>query len=338
MYKSIPNPLANSYNPFLFFTDRTQKNFGVPIFRLTVVVGFLTLILGFWGATESTTAHPGFDPEIERLNESLAKEPENIELLIRRGWVYRSNGDFHESLQDLEHAWLLAPQNRAVLFHRALTLSAMKRLQDAEAALNHFLQDESDPQRILALAERAHILAETGRITLAIADLTSAIQLYPTVQLYLERGRLQESIGNLEEAEQGYTDGLKLLGDNTFLLKDALIRVKNAQGQYNQSLNLVQAEASRSAVKTPWRLKEAEIYIAMGNTGASRLAYERALSEVNRILTKRRTAINLITRAKILNEMGRRNEAIQDLQEANQLAPSYREAQRLLLQWGGGIQ
>jgi len=159
----------------------------------------LSLALGYFGFVQLATAHSGLDPEIEEITEKLTKDPNNVDLLVRRGQVYRSNGKFIESLQDLERAWLLDRENRTVSLQRALTLSALGRNKEAETALNYFLQEESDPKRVLALAERAHIRARMGQIELAIADLSSAIQLQPTIELYLLRGNLQESLGKLEE-------------------------------------------------------------------------------------------------------------------------------------------
>jgi tetratricopeptide (TPR) repeat protein len=294
-----------------------------------LVIACVTLALGYLSFVQPVAAHSGLDPEIEKITGKLSKDPDNVELLVHRGQVYRSNGKFLESLQDLERAWLQDPENRTVVLHRALTLSALGRNQETEAALDGFLQNESDPKRVLALAERAHIRARTGRANLAIADLTSAIQLQPNIELYLKRGQLQESLGRLEAAAAGYQDGLAKLG-NAILLKKGLIRVQIAQNQYGNALALVDEEVARSSVKTPWYLQQAEILALMGQPDASRLAYERALSEANRILEKRQTAIQLLARAEIYHAMGRMEEAERDLRAAIQKAPRFAEANHLL--------
>ena len=294
-----------------------------------LVMACVALALGCLGFVQLATAHSGLDPEIEKITAQLAKDPDSVDLLLRRGQVYRSNGKFLESLQDLERAWLLDRENRTVVLHRALTLSALGRNKEAEAALDYFLQKESDPKRVFALAERAHIRARTGQVELAIADLTSAIQLQPTIELYLNRGKLQESLGKLEDAAGGYHDGLAKLGD-AILLKKGLVRVKIAQKQYGEALALIDEEVARSSVKTPWYLQKAEILAIMGQTGAARLAYEQALSEANRVLGKRQTAIHLLARAEVYHAMGRMEEAKRDLSEAVKKAPHFAEANDLL--------
>lgn len=299
-----------------------------------LVMAGVTLILGCLSSVQLATAHSGFDPEIEKITEKLTKDPDNVDLLIRRGQVYRSYGKFIESLQDLERAWLLDRENRTVLLQRALTLSAMGRNEEAEAALDAFLLEESAPKRVIALAERATIRARTGRVQPAIADLSSAIQLHPTIELYLFRGQLQESLGTLDAAAAGYHEGLAKLG-NAIVLKKNLIRVQITQQQYNAALALIDEEVARSSVKTPWYLERAELLAIMGRPDASRLAYEQALTETNRMLAKRPTVLHLVARAKILRAMGQRDEAIRDLQEALNKSPGYDEAEKLLQQWSG---
>jgi len=294
----------------------------------------LSLAFGCAGFVQLANAHSGLDPEIHEITEMLAKDPDNVEQLVRRAKVYRSYGKLKESLQDLEQAWLLDRENRTVLLQRALTLSAMGRNEEAEAALDAFLQEESDPRRVFALAERATIRARTGRVQLAIADLTSAIQLRPTLELYLFRGKLQESLGTLEAAAEGYQDGLTKVGD-AIALKKSLIRVQIAQKQYAAALALIDEQLARSSVKRKWYIQRAEILAIMGQPDASRLAYEQALAETNQMLAKRPTTLHLVARAKILHAMGQRDDAVRDLQEALSKSPGYGEAEQLLQQWGG---
>ena len=195
-----------------------------------LVVACAVLVLASLGFIPLATAHSGIDPEIKEITEKLTKNPNSVDLLISRGQVYRSYGKFMESLQDLERAWLLDRENRTVILQRALTLSALGRDKEAEAALDYLLQEESDPKRLFALAERAHIRARTGRVELAIADFTSVLRLQPSGELYLKRGNLQKSLGRLEEAATGYEEGIAKLG-NSVLLKKGLIEVRIAQGK-----------------------------------------------------------------------------------------------------------
>ncbi len=145
------------------FRKKWPRQSGLDTDFVSVVMACLFLTLGCLGFVQLATAHSGLDPEIEKITEKLTKDPNNVDLLIRRGQVYRSNGKFIESLQDLERAWLLDRENRTVVLQRALTLSALGRNKEAETALDYFLQEESDPKRVFALAERASIRARIGQ-------------------------------------------------------------------------------------------------------------------------------------------------------------------------------
>ncbi|WP_447964757.1 tetratricopeptide repeat protein [Nitrospira sp. Ecomares 2.1] len=296
---------------------------------VVVAMASLALALGCFGLVQLATAHSGPDPEIHEITEKLIKDPDNVDLLVQRGQVYRSNGKYIESLLDLERAWLLNRENRTVVLQRALTLSALGRDKEAKTALDYFLEDESDTKRVFALAERGSIYVRTGQAELAITDFTSAIQLQPTIELYLVRGKLQESLGKLEDAAEGYQDGLAKLG-NAILLKNGLIRVRMVQKQYGEALALVDKEIAGSSVNTSWHLKRAEILDNMGRSDAASLAYEQALAEANRVLGKRQTAMQLLARAEVYQAMGRMEEAKQDLRVAIQKTPHFSEANDLL--------
>jgi tetratricopeptide (TPR) repeat protein len=294
-----------------------------------LLAAFFVLTLGCFGLVPLAIAHSDLDPEIQEITEKLTKNPNSVDLLISRGQVYRSYGKFNESLQDLERAWLLDRQNRTVLLQRALTLSALGRDREAEVALDSVLEEEAHPKRVFALAERAYIRARKGQVEPAIADFTTAIQLQPTIELYLFRGKLQESLKKFEDAAEGYYDGLAKLGD-ALLIKNGLIRVHLTQKKYSEALSVIDEEVARSSVKTPWLIQKAEILAIMGQTEASHLVYEEALSEANRVLAKRQTALQLLARAQVYLAMGRIEEAKHDLRVAIQKAPHFSEADTLL--------
>jgi tetratricopeptide (TPR) repeat protein len=209
----------------------------------------------------------------------------------------------------------------------------MGRNKDAEDALDYFLQEEVGQKRAFALAERAAIRARTGRPQLAIEDYTAVLAIQQTGELYLLRGKLQESLGRLEEAAIGYQEGIAELGDSV-LLKKALIEIRIAQGKFDQALVLIDEQVTRAQVKIPWLLQRAAVLNQMGQDDAARKTYEQALSEANRIMGKRPTALNLLARANVLNAMGQRDEAVRDLQDALQKSPRFAAAKNLLQQLG----
>ncbi len=294
----------------------------------TLVFSFLAIVA--WGmvSVEKTVAHTSPDHEIEDQTQALEEEPERIDLWVKRGKLYRSNGNYLEALNDLNRAAELDPENSNILLERGLTLSALGRDVDAEVVLDQFLDQELNDS-MMALVARGHIRARTGREGLAILDFTNAIQKEPRAGLFMARGKAQESLGNLEAAALGYREGLSQLG-NKVSLKKALIRAETAQYRYDVALRLIDEEIARVRVKAPWYLKRAELWALKGQVKAAQRDRERALVETNRALGKRPTALHRVYRAKVLISMGRLEDAKRDLQLAIQVAPFYAEAGELL--------
>ena len=297
--------------------------------RWVVALCVFALVLYPMVFVEKAVAHSDVDPDIAEVTAELANQPDNVSLLLRRGQLYRSNGKFIESLNDLEHAWLLDRENRQVALERCRTLVALGRESEAEAALNQYLQGEAGVSRVMALVERAHLYARTNRADLAIVDFSEAIDFYPTVELYMARGHLQEEVGRLDAAAAGYGEGLSHLPQASILRRE-LIRVKTAQGHYQEVLTLIDQELASAAVKTDWYLRRAEVLAALGQTEAADTARAHALAECNRVLANRPTALNLLARAKVYQALGQLEAAKQDLRLAVETAPSFTDAQDLL--------
>lgn len=297
--------------------------------RLVLALCCFALALSPMVLVEPGAAHSDVDPEIAEVTAKLADQPDNVALLLRRGRLYRFNGHLIESLNDLERAWLLDGDNRQVALARARTLVALGREAEAEAALNRYLQDEAGVSRVVALVERAQLYARTGRANLALADFSEALPLYPTVELYMARGHLQEEVGQLADAAAGYRDGLSRLPQAAILRRE-LIRVEIAQGHYPEALTLIDQELASAKVKTDWYLRRAEVLAAMGQTAAADSARAQALAECNRAFAKRPTPLHRVARAKVYVALGQLEAAKEDLRLAVQAASRFTEAQDLL--------
>ena len=294
-----------------------------------LAIGCLAMAMFPLAFVEMGFAHSGMDPEIHEITHELEDNPENVELLIKRGRLFRTNGKFAESLKDLDLAKGLDPDNRMITFERGFTLSAIGRNTEAEIAFDQYLEKASGRTQLDALAERAHIRARTGQVSLAIADFNSAIRMHPAMSLYLALGEIHESLGQFEEAASGYREGLSQLG-NAILLKKGLIRVEMKRKRYDEVLALIDEELDRASVKTGWHMRRAEVLAAMGKDQAAQSAQEEALTEANRVLGERLTAIHLVSRARVFSAMGRLQKAKDDLQLAVQRVPRYAQAKEML--------
>ena len=302
--------------------------------RLVWRVVFLAFCISpLWGSpwvfVWPVAGHSDVDPEVAEITLKLAEDPDNVDLLLRRGQLYRFNREFNHSLEDLNKAWLLDPDDLRVSLERCRTLIGLGYDHEAESGLDQYLRRVSGTSRVVALVERAQLYARSNRAELAIADFSEALTFYPTVELYIERGHLQEGLGQFDLAVAGYREGLSHLPQAKALRRE-LIRAEIAQGHYPNALTLIDEELASVPVKTEWYLRRAEVLAAMGQTEASIIARNHALAEANRTFAKRPTALHRVARAKVYQALGELEAAKQELRLAVEKAPRYTEAQDLL--------
>ena len=275
--------------------------------------------LTFITCASFASAHPGAHHDIERATEALAASPSDVDLLVRRAHLYRIEGQLPESLLDLDRARKIAPERSDVILQRGLTLSAMGKDAEAEIELGRVIHEAESARQ--AYTERGHIRARTDRPVEAIADYDEVLRRAPQIELYLVRGRLQESIGRLDDAAKGYRDGIARLRGAP-LLKIELVRVEITRKQYDVALKLIDEELDRAPIKTDWLRRRAEALAVAGKNTEAQNEFGRALTEANRVLAKRKTAIHLLARAKIYHAMGRLEAAREDLESVLRESPA----------------
>lgn len=284
-------------------------------------------LVGAYVLTTSALAHPGLHHDIERVSRELVAEPDRVDLLLRRAILFRLNDEPAKSLVDLDRARVLEPENITVVLQRGLALSALKRDGEAEVELGRYICVGGG--RPEALAERARIRERTNRPALAIEDYGAALALRSDVAWYLARGRLQELLGQLDEAATGYREALAQVG-GAVVVRDALIRVEIARGRYADALAELDTLLAQAPNKTKWLLRRAKVRQASGAAAGVAQDFAEALREADHAVTRRKTALSLCSRAEVLIALGRLAEARRDLLEANRLVPAFADARTLL--------
>ena len=183
---------------------------------------------------------------------------------------------------------------------------------------------------MVALVERANLYARTGRPELALADFSEALHLYPTMELVLTRGHLQEELGRLDAAASGYLEGLKLL-PHASILRQELIRVRTAQGRYSEALTLIEQELASARSKPSGTCGKLRCWLPWGRPKPE-IKPSRSPSLKPTSLRQRPTALHQVARAKVYQALGELEAAKQELRLAVQSAPHYSEAQEFLKQ------
>jgi tetratricopeptide (TPR) repeat protein len=284
-----------------------------------------------WALTVAIAAqaHPGLHHDIARATEAIDKEPARADLYVERAFLERLDEEYASALADLDSARKLDPAEIRVAAERGMTLSAMGRYPEADVELTRFLAKGGGTAPVFA--ERAKVREQLGRKTTAVADYTSAIALQPNMEFYVARGTLQESLGDLAGAADGYRDGIARLGD-AVNLDLALIRVETSRKRFDEALSVIDRQLGRSAIKTDWYLRRAEVLQAAGRTRQARTDREQALLEANRALEMNVNGIRLYSRAKVQAALGRIDDAKSDLTQVLEKSPGFAEAREMLAQ------
>ncbi len=272
-------------------------------------------------------AHPGLHHDIERVTKALELEPLRADLWIERAHYYRLDEQYDNALSDLERAEELAPDKLDAAAHRGMVYVAMQRDADAERELTRFL--EGGPGSSDTFAARARIRVRDGRLALALADYDAALALEADVEYFLDRGRVQVQMGQLDEAASGYRVALSQVGGAVTVLQ-ALIDVEVRRTDYAAALSLVDTAMAASPVKTTWLLRRAEVLRAAGREAEARQALDTALIEADRVLGRRATAIHLLSRARVHLAMGNKQPAQEDALLAINKSPRYGAAREFL--------
>lgn len=89
--------------------------------------------------TPAALAHPDLLAQIERLDEQVQAEPENSELLIRRGDLYRRHEDYAAAARDFRAARVLSPGHPELDFYQGRLALETGDFQSAAGLLDHYL-------------------------------------------------------------------------------------------------------------------------------------------------------------------------------------------------------
>ncbi len=283
----------------------------------------LAALLSLIGAA---LAHPGVRDDLRRADERVDREPGSAAAHLRRAALHRRAGDPARSLADAARAAQLGAAPGAVALERGLALAAAGRHAEAIPDLTTAIAARPSWG---ALVARARCRVARKRPAAAVADFDAALALRPQVDVFLERGRLLQKLGRLDEAASGYRVGLRAVGPAT-LLADALVDVELARAR--PELALAVAEAQPEAVR--WLLRRAEALDALGDIPRRDASLARALELANRSLARRNTAIHLVARARVHMARGAPDRARADVRAALDKAPRYAAARALAQRLG----
>jgi tetratricopeptide (TPR) repeat protein len=143
------------------------------------------------------------------LDQAVIHCPDDAETLFERGDALRMLGRYDESLRDLGQAILLRPEWPQPLANRAATRSALGRHEEALSDLDESLR--LDPSYAWGRTQRGVVLRRLKRYDESLSELDHALRLNPGyAYCHAQKGATLRAMGRAREAVRALTRAIKL--------------------------------------------------------------------------------------------------------------------------------
>ena len=229
------------------------------------------------------------------MNASLATDPNQVTLLLKRADIHRRYQHFEEALDDLRKAKSLSPNHDQIGFLLGRTLADKGDFRAAEIELHHFLV--SSRSSIQAQVELARVLhAQQKYLASADAyDQVIALQKPPLPEHYLSRAEalLEAGVPHLDKALAGIEEGMVELGP-LIVLQRVAIDINLRQGNLEVALNRVDQVLQNIQRKESWLIEKARILFEMGHDEKAREQLALAVSAIDSLPHRIRNSAAMI--------------------------------------------
>lgn len=291
---------------------------------------FLILLLVMTGLIEASpvAVHDGVHMDVDRVTREIKASEDPGPLYLLRARLCRAHGRPELGLQDLQMARGCGIDPFAEKLERALCHRDMARPQQALRLLDELAEAPGNPS-LEVFSERSAVRESLGDIDGAIIDLARVHAVNPDLEKTLRLGMLYEKRKAPGIAASLYRKMIARSGDSA-LLSISLIRAETDSGHHDEALALVDVKLQSAALKAPWLQRKAEILTAAGREAEAEMVLKEALKDLDAIFKRRPVPIHRVTRARILRQLGRLDEARSELELVLQQAPGYETARREL--------
>ena len=229
----------------------------------------------------SVAAHGDLHTQIESLDRKIAREPNNVELLLRRADLHRMHEDWAKAAADYDHIAEIDPDSIDLHIGRGKLLMDQGKLTAARRQLDRALARE--PDHVDARITRAQVLARQGKASAAVADYKIAIarSARPEPEYYDEAAKGLASLGDegRGEAIALLDEGAARLGDPPQLGLRAL-EIEVALRRYDAALARIDRLAAGAARTETWDERRGDVLRAAGREDEARLRYQAALDAI----------------------------------------------------------
>jgi tetratricopeptide (TPR) repeat protein len=235
-------------------------------------------------------AHQQIGLKLEQLDVEIAEHPDDADLYVQRGELYRLNREWALAEADFEKALDLTPDNPDLQFHLGRLWFEAGHSPRARSALDRFVA--ARPDHVEGLVIRGRVLGASDERLAAAADYDRVIARLdpPEPEHYLQRARwlIAEGGVHVDAALRGIDEAIARLGPLVTLIMFA-IDVETGLGRYDAALARFASLPAVLAGRPNWLAQRGDVLHAAGRDREASAAYADALAAIEGLSAKRRT-------------------------------------------------
>jgi tetratricopeptide (TPR) repeat protein len=328
--------------------------------RSTYLVTLLLLVVLACGKTKKDPTGQKPDPELEKINQAIGKNPDNPELYFKRANLYYDRDGFDEAILDLnkalrydstetrylhlladvyldyfksyqalkvmEKAAQLHPERIPTLLKLSEFQQILKLYEPSMKTLDQILK--LDPSNAEAYFMFGMNFKEVGDTARAINSFQTAVENDPDlIDGWINLGHLQSALGN-KIAGQYYETATRIDPKN--------LNALHAKGYYLQSIGELKKSLQVFKKMAKVDPQYTDAYFNAGLLLMDLDSLPAAYEQFNQALQTSPVHIQSFYYRGLCAEMqGQKNQAKKDFEQALRLAPDYQKAKEALIRVGG---
>jgi tetratricopeptide (TPR) repeat protein len=235
-------------------------------------------------------AHGDIHLRIEKLDMEIARRPEDVALLVKRGRLHLDGKHAQQARVDFAKAKSLAPNQSEISYYLAQAELALKAFEPAAASVQRFLDHaRHDAARVRGLLLQGDICMAVKKPVDAAYSYLAAIRLSDDIkpEYYLKASGAYLVAGDIDGSLKVLDRGINRFGPLTTLQEQALA-IETSNNKYDDALRRVDGMLASNA-RTPYLLyRKGLILKAMGSPQPSMQVFHAALNELDKLPEIRR--------------------------------------------------
>jgi len=248
--------------------------------RYCLILVLLGVLGGLLLFARPLSAHSDLVLQVEALSEQVSQNPQDTELLIRRGDLYRRHGDWAAAENDFQNVRELEADHIMIDWYEGRLLMEAGRSTEAEAMLTRFL--ETRPDHAGAYQARAVTRLDLNQKLLAADDFRAAVdkseQPSPSLYRSLVLSLVAAGFDHSEAAITVVNDGLDRFPREVSLLGLG-VDLSLAQSDSQQALKYINEIPPRLYALPQWQFRKAALICIQGDEKTAAESFSAILSD-----------------------------------------------------------